>query len=64
MNHSSDEPAVSCAMCGHKLETFTVRIPFTKTDDILLVNCRRCERMIYARPVSRFMEEARWKGAA
>ncbi|HYU99884.1 MAG TPA: hypothetical protein VE977_13735 [Pyrinomonadaceae bacterium] len=59
-----DEPPVSCAMCGNKLETFTVKLPFTALEDIVLVNCRRCERMIYARRESRVIEEAKWKAAS
>lgn len=61
---SEPEPLVSCGMCGHKLETFTVKIPFTELEDIVLVNCRRCERMIYARRESRIVQAAQWKASA
>lgn len=59
-----DDPPVKCAYCLNVLQTFETRIPFTATEDIVMVNCWLCKRMIYARKESRMIEEAKWKGAA
>ena len=59
-----EPPVVKCAFCFQALDTFEIRIPFTAEEDIVFVNCARCERMIYARPVSRLVEAARWKVAS
>jgi hypothetical protein len=58
------QPKVVCAQCFHKLETYTSRIPFTKTEDIVVIWCKRCKGMIYCRRESRIIEEAKWKAAS
>jgi len=58
------EPPVQCAQCFHKLETYTSRIPFTKTEDIVVIWCKHCKGMIYCRRESRIVEEAKWKAAS
>lgn len=51
-----DKPSVKCAMCGMTDEPLEVRLTLTETEDCVIVNCRRCGRMIYARRESKQAE--------
>ena len=59
-----DPPSVKCAQCLGALETFEEIIPFTDLEDVVIVRCKRCKSMIYARRESRMVQRAKWKGTA